>query len=215
MSEPGEIVIVGAGGHAIVVIDALLAGDLKPAFIVDDDPAKRGARIIGLSVRGPLAELSEQDLDRYDFVVAIARNEVRRRLVLELSTRQARFRGVRHPSAILSRQATIAPTAQVLAGAIVNAGASVAAHAVLNTGCIVEHDVAVGEFSHVGPGAILAGAVRLGEGVFVATGAKACPFVRLGPWSTLGAGAVALGDVAERVVAVGVPARPIREGTRP
>lgn len=210
MSGPGKIVVIGAGGHAVVVLDALLASGMQPAFIVDDDPAKRGQHIGGVSVRGPLAELTKQDFDGYRFVVAIARNDVRRRLVLNLATHQARFTGVRHPAAILSRLANLAPTAQIMAGAIVNAGASVAAHAVLNTGCIVEHDTAVGEFSHVGPGAILAGAVRLEEGSFVATGAKACPFVRLGPWSTLGAGAVALHDLAERSVAVGVPARPLK-----
>lgn len=213
MSGQRELVIIGAGGHATVVIDALITGGRTPAFILDDDPAKRGARVGGVSVRGPLAELTERDFRQYSIVVAIAKNDLRYRLVLDLIGHGATLCGVRHPSAIISSQASIDSTAQIMAGAIVNAGAAVGAHAVLNTGCIVEHDVAIGEYTHVGPGAVLAGAVVLEEGVFVATGAKACPFVRLGAWSTLGAGAVALRDVPAGVVAIGVPARPIGKGT--
>jgi acetyltransferase EpsM len=215
MGDQREIVIVGAGGHAIVVIDALIACGRRPAFVLDDDPFKRGAQIGGIRIRGPLAELSQQELQRCSIVVAIAKNDLRRRLVLDLLGRHATLCGVRHPSAIISPQATMDPTTQIMAGAIVNAGATIKAHAVLNTGCIVEHDASVAEHTHIGPGAILAGAAVLEQGVFVATGAKVCPFVRLGSWSTLGAGAVALRDVPAKAVAVGVPARVIQKETPP
>jgi acetyltransferase EpsM len=215
MGDARQIVVVGAGGHATVVIDALIAGGRRPAFVLDDDPSKRGEQIGGITIRGPLAELSEQELQRCSIVVAIAKNDLRRRLVLDLLGRHATLCGVRHPSAIISPQATMDPTTQIMAGAIVNAGATIKAHAVLNTGCIVEHDASVAEHTHIGPGAILAGAAVLEQGVFVATGAKVCPFVRLGSWSTLGAGAVALCDVPTKAVAVGVPARVIQKETRP
>lgn len=211
MSAPRELVVVGAGGHATVVVDALLAGGGRPLFVLDDDPAKRGAQVCGIRVQGPLAGLTPADLERYCFVVAIAKNDLRRRLVLDLLGRQATLGGVRHPSAIVSSRARLDPTAHILAGAIVNAGATIGAHTVLNTGCIVEHDAVIAEYSHVGPGAVLAGAVVLEQGAFVATGAKVCPFVRLGSWSTLGAGAVALRDVPPQSVAVGVPARPLKK----
>src|SRR5690348_5359721 len=204
MSAERELIIVGAGGHATVVVDALMAAGRRPVFVVDDDPVKRGALIGGISVRGPLAELTAQHLERCAFVVAIAKNDLRYRLVLDLLGRHATLCGVRHPSAIVSALARVDPTAQIMAGAIVNAGANVGAHTVLNTGSIVEHDAVIAEYSHVGPGAVLAGAVALEQGAFVATGAKVCPFVRLGSWSTLGAGAVALRDVPAQSVAVGV-----------
>ena len=214
MSGQRSVVVIGAGGHATVVVDALVAGGRKPAFILDDNPDKIGTRIGGVVVRGPVTGLSAKELERHWLVVGIAKNEVRRRLTLDLLKRGARFCGVRHPSAILSPQADLEPTAQIMAGVIVNAGAEVGAHAVLNTGCIVEHDASIGEYCHVGPGAVLAGAVKLEEGAFAATGAKACPFVRLGAWSILGAGAVALRDIAARSTAVGVPARPVGKRRR-
>jgi len=205
------LILYGAGGHATSVLDAFLASGLKPAFILDDDEAKTGRQILRTTVRGPLRELPTEELRRYSVVVAVAVNEVRKRIALELAARGARLSGVRHPSSIISRHATLHSTAHIMAGVIVNAGAVIQAHAVLNTGCIVEHDSTVGEYTHIGPGAVLAGAVVIEEGAFVASGAKVCPFVRLGSWSTLGAGAVALRDLLAGSLAVGVPARPVRK----
>ncbi|HWX20982.1 MAG TPA: NeuD/PglB/VioB family sugar acetyltransferase [Candidatus Binatia bacterium] len=209
-----DVILYGAGGHATSVVDALLAGGHKPAFIVDDDPGKKGQRILQTTVRGPMQELSPDDLSRYAVLIAIAINDLRKRIALDLNRRGAKPCGVRHPSAIISPHARVHPTAQILAGVIVNAGAVVQSHAVLNTGCIIEHDCIVGEFCHIGPGAVLAGAVVTGEGVFVATGAKVCPFVRLGGWSTVGAGAVVLHNLAPHCLAVGVPARSLRKESR-
>lgn len=201
-----RVLLYGAGGHAVSVVDALLANGISPELIVDDDPKKRGQQI-GNATVGNLGDLDEEDLSQFRLIVAIARNEIRKRVATAMLQRGAKLHGVRHPSAVISPLASVDPSAQILAGAIVNAGAVVHSHAVLNTGCIVEHDTTIGEFAHVGPGAVLAGAVVLEEGAFVATGAKVCPSVRIGSWSTLGAGSVALTDVAPNCVAVGVPAR--------
>ena len=188
-------------------MDALAADGRRPVFIVDDDPAKKGRQLARVTIRGGLEGISMEELQRYAVVVAIAENDIRKRIAQMLLQRGASLCGVRHPSALISPLATVDPLTQVLAGVIVNAGAVVQAHAVLNTGCIVEHDSFVGACAHIGPGAVLAGAVLVEEGAFVATGAKVCPFVRLGSWSTLGAGAVALKDLPPGAVAVGVPAR--------
>lgn len=59
-------------------------------------------------------------------------------------------------------------------------------------------------------GVHLAGSVQVGEGAFLGIGSVVIPGVRIGHWSTLGAGAAAIRDVADGVVAVGVPARALK-----
>ena len=214
MAEHLRRAMYGAGGHSVSVLDALTLAGQPPALIIDDDPAKLGRQVGGVRVSGNLSQFSREELANHELIVAIARNEIRKKIVSQLLQLGAKLCGVKHPSAIISPMASVDPAAQILAGVIVNAGAVVRAHAVLNTGCIVDHDASVGEFAHVGPGAVLAGAVVLEEGAFVATGANVCPFVRIGGWSTLGAGAVALDDIPAHSVAVGVPARLMTGGGR-
>ena len=58
------------------------------------------------------------------------------------------------------------------------------------------------------------GSVHVGEGAFLGIGSVVSPGVRIGRWTTLGAGAVVIRDLADGAVTVGVPAR-AREGGRP
>jgi acetyltransferase EpsM len=50
-----RVAVAGAGGHAKVVADALLAaGQGEFAGFLDDDPAGWGSHILGLPILGPI-----------------------------------------------------------------------------------------------------------------------------------------------------------------
>ncbi|MCA9529142.1 MAG: NeuD/PglB/VioB family sugar acetyltransferase [Myxococcales bacterium] len=195
--------VLGASGHAKVVIAAVRAAGLEVEAVYDDDPARLGGHTLGAPVAGPIGAVRPGA----PAVAALGDNAVRRRVVAQLAPLRLRWQRVVHPHAWVSPDATVEPGAVVCAGAVVQPGATVGAHAIVNTGATVDHDCVVGPFAHVAVGAHLAGAVTVGEGVLVGAGAVVVQCVSIGPWSTLGAGAVCLHDLAERVVAVGVPAR--------
>jgi acetyltransferase-like isoleucine patch superfamily enzyme len=77
----------------------------------------------------------------------------------------------------------------------------------VNTGATIDHDCIIGDYAHLAPGVHRAGSVQVGEGAFLGIGSVVIPGVKIGRWSTLGAGGVATRDLADGVVAVGVPAR--------
>ena len=56
----------------------------------------------------------------------------------------------------------------------------------------------------------LSGEVEVGEGVWLGTGAAVIQCLRIGEWTYVGAGAVVVEDLPPRVMAYGVPARPVR-----
>lgn len=85
----------------------------------------------------------------------------------------------------------------VSAGAVVQPDAVIGDHVIVNTGATVA----------LAPGVRLAGSVHVGEGAFLGIGSAVGPGVRIGRWTTPGSRAVAIRDVADGVVAVGVPAR--------
>jgi sugar O-acyltransferase (sialic acid O-acetyltransferase NeuD family) len=206
------LLIVGAGGHAAVLADALLAFGANVLGFTDIDVRRHGATMCGVNVLGSDEVLDGHDPARIRLVNGIggvgrAGDTARRDLQLRLTARGWQFAGVQHPAATVSAFATIAAGVQILAGAIVQAGASLAEGCIVNTGAIVEHDTRVGAWSHVAPRAVLCGNVCVGAGSHVGAGAVVRDGVQLGAATIVGAGAVVVASHPEGATLLGVPAR--------
>lgn len=216
VSKEVECVIIGAGGHASVLLDCLRrVGGVFVTGLLDSDRARHNTEFAGIRILGGdevLPELYARGVT--DFIIGVGRNggEDRRRAIYEaaIGLRMGPI-NVTDPSAIVSSDAMVGAGAQVLTRAVVNAGARIGANVVINTGAIVEHDCVVGNHVFIASGAILGGGVSVAEGVFVGLGAVILPGIAIGSQAVIGAGAV----VRERVPAgqkvVGNPARALED----
>ena len=208
-----RVLILGAGGHAQVVADALMrardAGErVVPIGYLDDDPEAHGQLRLGLPVLGALADAARIPHDA--LIVAIGSNRVRRDLFARLEQQDARFAIARHPSAVIAPDVRIGPGTVICARVVVNPGAVVGANVILNTACTVDHHNRIGNHVHIAPGVHLGGDVHVGEGTLVGIGATVMPQRSVGAWSVVGAGALVNRDLPDGVIAVGVPARIVR-----
>ncbi|MDO8963144.1 MAG: NeuD/PglB/VioB family sugar acetyltransferase [Coriobacteriia bacterium] len=196
-----RLLVVGAGGHAKVVVDAAMAAGHTILGIVGSpgDPPE----VLGHPVRQGTGVI---DID--GFIVAIGDNRTRERIFNEYCAAGLLPASVVHPSAVIGRDVEIADGAFVAPGVIINTGARIGANAILNTGCRIDHDVVIGAHAHVAPGATLCGASRLGTGSLLGVGASVVPGAVIGAGAIVGAGAAVTGDLPDGMVCVGVPARP-------
>ena len=197
--------VIGGGGHAKVVIATLLAaGEFKVAGVLDDDPTRRGEKVLGVEIVGDtrLATLARLEVKRA--VIAIGSNSARAAVADRCGDRLT-WASVVHPRAYLAPGVTIGEGTVVLAGAIVQPDTVVGRHAILNTACSVDHDSVLGDFTHIAPGARLAGGVRVATGSLIGLGAVLLPGRSIGSWATVGAGSVVIRDVPDRTVVKGVP----------
>lgn len=207
------VVIVGAGGHAAVVADALLAAGRAVLGFVDSDVSKAGSHLLGLPVLGDDSALLAHGVDAIELVNGVGgtgeTSTLGRRAAVQRRLEGAgwRFATVLHPAAVVSVYARLNPGCQVMAGSVVQALATIGAGAIVNTRAVVEHDAWVGAFAHVGPGAVLCGKVRLGTGAHVGAGATVRQGVTLGDEVVVGIGAAVVRTCSAGVL-VGVPARP-------
>ncbi len=210
-TEP--VLIVGGGGHAKVVIDALRALGYSDAqlFIVDDDPARQGRTLLSIVVRAPSAELR---LAGGWFHVAIGDCAARARTAQSFRAAGLRALSVVHPAARIAGSARLAGGSFVAAGAIVGPDAALEDDCIVNHNAVVDHDCRIGLSCHVAPGATLGGGVSLGARVLVGAGASVLPGLSLGDDCVLGAGGVLLDDLPQRCTAVGVPALPLSRTQR-
>lgn len=201
--------ILGSGGHAKVIIEAIRCSDeFEIAGCLDDDPARHGESVLGVPILG---DTTDQSLDHLGVdlgVIAVGSNRGRASISARLDGR-IEWASVVHPAAWVAASAALGAGTVVMAGAIVQPNAIVGDHVILNTGCSVDHDCHVGNCVHVAPGARVTGGVHIGEGAFLGAGAVVIPSVSIGAWSVVGAGAAAIRDVAPHAVVAGVPAEPI------
>lgn len=201
-----QIAIIGAGGHAKVVADAVLAGGQYRIFgFFDDDASLWRNEILGLPIVGPIDSWRSHSIDA--FVVGIGDNAHRRKMFDRLKSAGANFATVIHPRATIARDVVLGEGTVVFANAVVNSGTTIGVDSILNTSCTVDHDCIVGIHTHLAPGVNITGEVHIGEGVFAGTGAKIIPRTRIGDWAIIGAGSVVIRDVQKATKVAGVPAR--------
>ena len=196
--------MLGAGGHAKVVISALTAMGKTVGGAFSDVESERGATVLGIPVIGPLRSIREHGLERA--VIAIGDNGVRQRIASEL---EYLWMPVVHPRAWVHASSVVGEGAVLMAGAIVQPEAAIGAHAIVNTGATIDHDCIVAAFAHVCPGAHLAGGVLVGEGVLLGAGCTVIPGVRIGAGAIVGAGSTVIRDVDEGITVVGSPAKEV------
>lgn len=194
------LLVLGAGGHARPVIEALRAMGLAVAGLLDDVAR---APVLGVPVLGPLDGLGAQGASAA--VIAIGDNAMRARLGAACRAHGLALPAVIHPSALLSPSARIGAGVQVMARAVIGPEATLDELALVNTGAIVEHECRIGPAAHLGPGAVLCGSVTVGARALVGAGAVVRPGCRIGDDAVIGAGAAVTQHVA---AGAGRPAAP-------
>ncbi len=203
-----SLVLIGGGGHALVVAEAArLLGFHLPGYL-DDHPLPALARDPDpLTSLGTFADLARIAGRRW--ILAVGNLELRRRLLESMLSlgEQRNAAAVVHPSAHVSPSARLGAGVYVGPNAVVHSRALVGEHAIINSGAIVEHEVIIGPNSHIAPGSVLGGAVRIGADTLVGLGARILPTLSVGNQSVIGAGSVVLRSVPDRCTAIGSPAK--------
>src|SRR5258705_12765805 len=167
---PLPLTIVGAGGHAKVVIATARAAGWDVAGVADDDRAIWGHRLMDCVIAGPTATVLDDA--SATCVLAIGNNATRRGLA---EAARCRFATIVHPAAQVHPSVTLGQGTVVFAGVVIQPDTRIGAHGIVNTGASIDHDCVLGDAVHVAPGARLAGTVTLADEVFVGIGAVVIP----------------------------------------
>ena len=213
MKEPATVVVViGAGGHARVLLDVLERCGVAVAGLTDADAGKHGKVLAGVRILGADSVLEKHPPGVTILVNAMGSTDsmtLRQTVYERLKAAGYRFLTLTHPSAVIAPDAVLGEGAQVMAGAIIQPGATIGANSIVNTGAQVDHDCLIGAHVHLSPGVTLSGAVTVGDGTHVGTAATVVQGLRVGRGCLVAAGAVVARDVADGERVAGVPARRI------
>jgi sugar O-acyltransferase (sialic acid O-acetyltransferase NeuD family) len=209
-----NIVVIGASGHAKVVVDIIEKEGRYTIAGLLDSRKEPGTTFTGYPVLGSEDYLREaMRLGRAEAgIIAIGDNWVRHQVAHRLAQLAPDFPFVSaiHPSAQIGRNVSLGDGSVVMPGAVINSDTQVGRFCIVNTNASIDHDCVIGDYAAILPGAVLGGNVRIGAFSVVALGAHIVHGITVGEHTVIGAGATLLSDVGDGAVAWGTPAQVMR-----
>lgn len=190
----GQGILLGSGGHALVVLHLARACGLSVTAVSDPGLIGKGIKEWqGLTYIGGDDDLPPADC--FNGIGMMPGSGIRAKVQRKLAANGARFPALTHPAAWVAPEANLGDGVQIMAGAIVQPGCRIGAGTIVNTRASVDHDARIGAFCHIAPGATLCGNVTLGDNVFIGAGATIIQGISIGTGAVVAAGAVVVQDV--------------------
>lgn len=197
------VYLIGASGHAKVIIEILEELNVKIQALKDDNPTITS--LVGYDVYREFPAIFNKEIDK--IIISIGNNSIRKRIA---TSNDYNFMTAVHPSSNISVRCSLGAGTVVMAGATINSSVRVGKHAIINTNCSIDHDCVIEDYVHISPNAAIAGIVKIGEGTHIGIGASVIQCINIGKWCTIGAGAVVIRDIPDGCTVVGNPGKVIK-----
>ena len=133
-----KVLIIGAGGHARVIADALMSrnqlGETNEVVgFLEDNETNQDRELLGTRILGKISEVDKFEHDAV--VIGIEDNLTRRNLYTELKNRGEILLTVIHSRAMLAKNVEVGDGTVIFGGAVVNSGARIGSNVILNPAC--------------------------------------------------------------------------------
>ena len=204
MNNPSArpVIILGAGGHAKVIAEALIRlGNVILGFVTPDkEPI---APFLGIKVIGDdsiVSTFSPDDVVLANGIGALPYQKLRWDLASRMRKLGYSFMTIAHPSAIIARDVVLAEGVQVMAGSVIQPGTQISRDCIINTGVLIDHDCIIEESCHLAPGVVFSGGVNVGEGTHIGVGTSVIQNISIGKNSVIAAGSLLFKDVPSEVI---------------
>lgn len=209
-----KIVVIGASGHAKVIIDIIEKEGKYEVLGLIDSYKEKGRKTFGYAMLGTEKILPQliEDENLYGGILAIGDNFVRKELFYKIHEIQPDFKYINaiHPQAIIGAKVKIGKGVVIMPGVIVNTLSKIDDFCILNTKSTLDHECKMRKFSSLGPGTNVGGNVGIGECTAISLGAKVIENINIGKHTVVGAGSLVIRNVGDFKIAFGVPAKEIR-----
>ena len=194
-----NLIIIGSGGHAGVVIDAVRQSQIWEIEGLLDETKPNEIYCHGYSILDRAEVMRNPGCLK--FFVAIGENALRERFS---KTNGLSFVNILHPRSYQADK-VLGGGSFFAANSVVGHGSRVGNFCIINTGAILDHDSELGDYSHLCPGVVTGGRVKIGSRTTIGLGAMIRDGVSIGDNCEIGMGSVILHDVPDNTRGWGNP----------
>ncbi|MCE0558562.1 acetyltransferase [Motilimonas sp. E26] len=192
------LIIIGAGGHASVLVDILRTQNREILAVVSPDQIinrKVFAGIKHLKNDDGILAYSPEDVLLVNGIGMMPKTNIKRRVSERFLSLGYHFEKVISDSANVSSYASVGEGVQILQGSLIQAGAIIGSHSIINSGVIIEHDTSIGRYNHIAPRAVVCGQSLTKEDVFVGAGATIIQNIVIEEQAIVGAGVIVTSNI--------------------
>ena len=206
-----DTIVLGAGGHAKVLIDCLLSIDnLNIIGIIEVNKALIGTKILGIPVIGHEDEILKQRNFNIKLVNGVGSANLpiaRREIFNKFKQAGFSFLNVIHRTSYIGGTVSLGEGIQVMAGSIIQPAVSIGNNTIINTHAVIEHDCQIGDHVHIAPGVVCCGGTVIGSGTHIGCGAVIREGLKIAENCMIAAGAVVVHNITANSKVGGVPAK--------
>lgn len=209
-----KIYVLGIGGSTPVFIDIAEACGYKIAGLYHYNNDKTGGYDHDYPILGSFEDLYQSDIKGKMFLLSQGDMKIREKVTNKIKQLGGIVPTLIYPTAIISKYAKISEEGVVIgANCIVQADSEIKSNAVLRDMALVCHQTTIGNYCFVGPKALVGAHIDVKDFAFIGQDSLLVSgkVGTMGTNSLLGAGAVLTKELPDNVVAVGNPARVIKE----
>jgi len=198
------VIIMGTGGHAKVVTDALkLSGKEILGFVTPDLQA--GAEFCGRKILGDDESIKHYLPDEVELVNGVGslpRKNIRWQLADKMRKQGYRFASVVHPDAVVASDVNLDKGVQIMAGVVIQPSTKIGQDSIINTGALIDHDCKIAENCHLAPGVVCSGGVIIGSNTHLGTGTIVMEYRTIGSNCAVAAGSVVFENISDGVILI-------------
>lgn len=209
-----EIFVLGIGGSTPVFIDIAEACNYKIAGLYHYNDERTGEIDHGYPILGSFEDLYQSDIKGKMFLLSQGDMKIREEVTNKIKQLGGLIPTLVHPKSVISKYAKISNEGVIIgANCIVQADSVIKSNSVLRDMALVCHQTIIGNYCFVGPKALVGAHIEVQDFAFIGQDSLLVSgkVGTMGANSLLGAGAVLTKELPANVVAVGNPARVIKE----
>ncbi|PXX28377.1 acetyltransferase [Arenibacter sp. ARW7G5Y1] len=209
-----NILIIGASGHAKVIVDIIEKQKQYNIYGFLDTFKKKGDKLFEYTILGSENDLNEivEKNNISGCFIAIGDNCTRKIMSRKISTLNPNLKFINaiHPSSIIGKEVTLGHGIAIMPGVVVNSDSKIGDFCILNTNSSLGHDGVMNDYSSISSGVRTGGNLKLNECSAISIGATIIENIVIGRDTIIGAGSLVTKNIPSEVVAYGIPAKIIK-----
>ena len=196
----------GAGRESKEIAEMM--GKWSEIFFIDD--AYSNDTFKGVRRMNYAQFVHDYSPDEVEVTISLGEPELKVKLYDRLKNDGYKLADIIHPSAQISPSASVGRGVILKSNALISSDAVVGENVSIEENGIVGHDSVIGDHCQISANVIVAGGCQVGSATYIGLGVPIMQGSKIGSNSVIGMGSVVVRDIPDNVIALGNPARPMK-----